>query len=85
MRMRCRCSVPENRDVLTAFGVASAAVMVVAYALESRGPRWIAVFALGCASTALYGILTRSWIFAVLEIVWSLLAVRRFIDRKETT
>ena len=71
--------------MLTAFGVASAVVMVVAYALEARSPTWIAVFAAGCASTALYGILTRSWIFAGLEIVWSVLAARRFIGRQEAT
>ncbi len=54
--------------------------MVVAYALEARGPVWIAVFAAGCASTALYAVLTRSWIFAGLELVWSVLAIRRFVD-----
>ena len=68
--------------MLTAFGAVSAAVMVGSYALEARTPAWILVFAAGCASTALYAVLTRSWIFAALEIVWSALAVRRFIDRQ---
>ena len=64
--------------MLTAFGVVSAVVMVAAYALEPRGAMWIAVFAVGCAATAIYGLLTRSWIFAGLEIVWSVLAVHRY-------
>ena len=83
--MRRGRSLPKDLVVLTAFGVASAVVMVVAYALESRGPTWIAIFAVGCASTALYGILTQSWIFAGLEIVWSALAVRRFIVVRESS
>lgn len=52
--------------------------MVGSYALEDRGPRWIAVFAVGCAATALYGALTGAWIFVVLESVWAVIAVMRF-------
>ena len=76
--MQRRRSLPDGLDVLTAFGVASAVVMVVAYALESRGRVWVAVFAFGCASTALYGILIGSWIFAILETVWAAIAINRF-------
>ncbi len=64
--------------MLTAFGVIAATVMVVSYALESRGSNWIAVFAGGCAATALYGVLTGAWIFVVLESVWAVIALRRF-------
>ena len=85
MRLRRSCPVRPNLGVLTAFGAVSAAVMVVAYALEARHPVWIAVFAAGCASTALYGVLTRSWIFVVLEVVWSALAIRRYLDQRTTT
>ena len=65
--------------MLTAFGVVSAIVMVVSYALEDRDRRWIAVFAAGCLSTAVYGVLSEAWIFAVLESVWSVIAIRRFL------
>ena len=43
--------------------------MIVAYTLEARDHRWIAVFAADCASTAFYGVQARSWIFATLEVV----------------
>jgi len=67
--------------VLTAFGIASATVMIASYRLENRGPAWVMVFAVGCASTALYAVLTRSWIFAALEAIWSVIALRRFTSR----
>jgi hypothetical protein len=63
--------------LLTIFGVAAALTMVVSYGLEPRGPRWIAAFAAGCAATAVYGVLTGAWIFAVLESVWTVLAIKR--------
>ena len=65
--------------MLTAFGVVAAATMVGAYALEPRGVHWIAVFAAGCAATALYGALTGAWIFVVLESVWAVIALNRFV------
>jgi hypothetical protein len=68
----------EGHLVLTAFGVVAASTMVIAYALESKGRIWIAVFALGCAATALYGALTGAWIFVVLETLWAAIAAERF-------
>ena len=64
--------------LITGFGVVAATTMVVAYGLESRGPRWIAVFAGGCLATAAYGVVTGAWIFAVLESVWAVVAIGRF-------
>lgn len=58
--------------------------MVAAYALEARDRLWIAVFAAGCASAAVYAVLTRSWIFAGLEFAWAALAIRRFVNHEET-
>lgn len=74
-----RLPVSPCGPVLTAFGVVAATTMVVAYALESRGRIWIAVFAVGCAATAAFGIATEAWIFATLETVWAAIAVRRFV------
>lgn len=64
--------------LITGFGILAATTMVAAYGLESRGPRWIAVFAGGCLATAVYGVVTGAWVFAVLESVWAALAVGRF-------
>jgi hypothetical protein len=70
--------VPEDHGVLTIFGIVSATTMVVAYGFEQRNPLWIAVFATGCLATAVYGVLTGAWVFAILETAWAVLAVRRF-------
>ena len=64
--------------MLTIFEVTAATSMVVSYAPEDRHQRWIAVFALGCVATAVYGILTRAWIFAGLETVWAVITMTRF-------
>ncbi len=64
--------------MLTAFGAAAAATMVTAYALESRGNGWILVFAAGCLGTAIYGVATEAWIFAVLETLWAGIAISRW-------
>jgi len=64
--------------MLTAFGVVAATTMVTSYALEDRHRYWIVVFAVGCAATALYGVLTGAWIFAVLETIWAAVALRKF-------
>lgn len=71
--------------MLTAFGVVAAATMVGAYALEPRGDVWIAVFAAGCAATALYGALTGAWIFVVLETVWAAVALARFRRARQSS
>lgn len=68
--------------MLTLFGVAAAATMVISYALEGRGARWIAVFAAACAATAVYGVASGAWVFAVLEAVWSAVALRRFMTHR---
>lgn len=69
--------------MLTVFGAVAATTMVVSYALEGKHQRWIAVFALGCAATSLYGFLTQAWVFAVLESVWAVIAVHRYRQQAE--
>ena len=65
--------------MLTVFGVIAAATMVASYALEDRHRNWIAVFAVGCAATAVYGVLTGAWIFVVLETLWAAVATRKYL------
>lgn len=80
--MRHRRRLSAGRVMLTAFGVISAATMVTAYSLETRAAVWIAVFAAGCAATAIYGLLIEAWIFAILESIWASIALRRFRARR---
>ena len=64
--------------VLTIYGATAVAFMMLMYALESRGPRFIAAFALGCALSSVYGFLAGTWPFGVVEAIWTLVALRRY-------
>ena len=69
-------------DGLTLFGVASVTVMLVAYALEERAPIWVLVFGLGCLSSGFYALLQGAWPFVVAEVIFSLVALRRWQKRR---
>jgi hypothetical protein len=52
--------------------------MMGMYALESRGPRYVFLFALGCFLSSAYGFLSGAWPFGVVELIWSTIAYRRY-------
>ncbi len=64
--------------MLTAFGVVVLTFMMLMYALERRGPRFVLAFAFGCALSSVYGFLAGAWPFGVVELIWSGIAVRRY-------
>jgi hypothetical protein len=66
-------------DWTTAFGVAALTFMMAMYALEHRHPGFILAFALGCALASTYGFLSGAWPFGVVEAIWCLIAVRKFM------
>jgi len=68
--------------VLTAFGVVVLTFMMLMYALERRGPRFILAFAVGCALSSVYGFLAGAWPFGVVEAVWCVIALRRYGRRR---
>ena len=55
--------------VLTAFGAAAVTFMVLMYALERRGPRFVLAFAVGCALSSVYGFLAGTWPFGIVEAI----------------
>lgn len=60
--------------------------MMLMYALESRGPAFIAAFACGCALSSSYGFLAGTWPFGIVEAIWSLIALRRYVVvRRDST
>lgn len=65
--------------LLTAFGAAAVSFMVVTYALERRHRGFVLAFAAGCLLSSAYGFLVGAWPFGVVEIVWSGIAVRRYL------
>ncbi len=66
--------------MLTAFGVVVLTFMMLMYALERRGPRFILAFAVGCALSSVYGFLAGTWPFGVVEAIWAVIALRRYIE-----
>jgi hypothetical protein len=64
--------------MVTIYGVCAVSFMMVMYALERKGRRFIAAFALGCLLSSAYGFLAHAWPFGVVEIVWSGVALTRF-------
>ena len=69
-------------DALTLFGVVSVSAMLLFYALEERAAVWVLAFAIACWSAALYGWLAGAWPFTLVEAVWGLVALRRFLRRR---
>jgi hypothetical protein len=54
--------------------------MMLMYALEARGARFVAAFACGCALSSSYGFLAGTWPFGAVEAIWSLIALRRYLS-----
>ena len=64
---------------LTLYGAAAVTAMLIAYACEHRSNWWVLVFALACAASSLYGWLAGMWPFGVVEGIWALVALRRWL------
>ena len=64
---------------ITIYGVVAVTFMMTMYALERRGPAFILAFAVGCLASAGYGFLAGAWPFGVVETIWSVIALRRYL------
>ncbi|HLX78738.1 MAG TPA: hypothetical protein VKR27_07625 [Acidimicrobiales bacterium] len=64
--------------MLTVYGAIVLTFMMLMYAFERRHPRFVLGFALGCALSASYGFLSGTWPFGVVEVIWCVIALRRF-------
>jgi hypothetical protein len=65
-------------NLLTLYGLFAVAAMVVCYALENRGRGFVLAFAVACLLGSAYGFLQGAWPFGLVEIVWSVVALRRW-------
>ena len=64
---------------LDLFGFLALLLGLVFYALEHRG-RWaIMGFASACALGSVYGFLQGAWPFGIVEAVWAVVAVNRWL------
>ncbi|NNN08250.1 MAG: hypothetical protein HKL85_03530 [Acidimicrobiaceae bacterium] len=66
--------------MITIYGVVAVSFMMLMYALEKRARIFIAAFALGCVLSSVYGFLSGAWPFGIVEALWSVIAVRRFVN-----
>ena len=66
-------------SLVTIYGVCAVTFMMVMYALEPRGRGFILAFAAGCLLSSAYGFLSGAWPFGVVEAVWAVVAVRRYL------
>jgi hypothetical protein len=66
---------------VTVFGVVAVTFMMIMYALESRHRGLVLAFALGCAMSSSYGFIAGVWPFGVVEAIWTVVAIRRYVTR----
>jgi hypothetical protein len=65
--------------MLTVFGASALAFMMLMYALERRHRLFVLAFAVGCALSSAYGFLAGTWPFGVVELLWVVIALRRYV------
>jgi hypothetical protein len=70
---------------VTIYGVCALTFMMLMYALERRGRAFVLAFALGCALSSSYGFLSGAWPFGVVEAIWTVIALRRYISAGRPT
>jgi hypothetical protein len=70
-------------DRLTAFGLVAVTAMLVCYALEPKSRWYVLGFTGACAMGSAYGFLQGAWPFGVVEGIWALVALGRFVRRSQ--
>lgn len=65
-------------SALNLFGLSAVTIMVVCYALEKRHRIFILAFAGSCLLASVYGFLQGAWPFGLVEVIWSVVAIRRW-------
>jgi hypothetical protein len=68
-------------DPLTLFGLFAVTMMLVCYALEDRSAWYVLAFAVACALGSAYGFLQGAWPFGIVEAIWAVIAIRRWLKR----
>jgi hypothetical protein len=70
---------------VTIYGVCAVTFMMIMYALEARHRNFVLAFAVGCVLSSIYGFLAGAWPFGIVELVWSGVAVRRWMTPPPST
>ncbi|MCH7801251.1 MAG: hypothetical protein IIC24_06870 [Chloroflexi bacterium] len=65
--------------MLTIFGSIAVSIMFLSYWLEPRSRWYVLIFAVASAATSLYSGLAEVYPIMVIEALWSLVALQRFV------
>ena len=71
--------------MLTIFGACAVTFMMLMYAFERRNRRFILAFAFGCVLSSAYGFLAGTWPFGVVEAIWAVIALWRYVQTSAET
>lgn len=74
---RTRQGIGDGRTF--AFGLAAVSFTLLCYARESGSHWWTFGFAVGCLFGSAYGFLQGAWPFGLVELIWFVVALRRWI------
>ncbi len=69
--------------MLTMFGVIAVSIMFLSYWTEERSKWLVLAFAIGSGMTALYSGLAEVYPITVIEGLWGLVALQRFVKRHQ--
>lgn len=69
-------------DGLTLFGLVAVSAMLLFYAFEDRHRHFVLAFAAACLAGSAYGFLQGAWPFGIVELVWAVIAFRRWQIRR---
>jgi hypothetical protein len=72
----------RNMSALTVFGLFAVTAMLVCYSLEHRAHWYILGFAVACVLGSAYGFLQGAWPFGIVEAIWAVVALRRWINAR---
>ncbi len=69
-------------DLLTIFGLFAITICLICYAMEERSHWWTLGFAISCLLSSIYGFLQGAWPFGVIEIIWLIVALKKWWSRR---
>lgn len=70
-------------STLNILGAVDLTAMMVFYALEPKSRSYTLLFGLTCIGSSTYGFLSGTWPFGIIEAVWTIIALRKFIKLKK--
>lgn len=69
-------------SLLSLFGLFAVSAMLLCYALEERRSTFTLGFAVACLLGSVYGFLQGAWPFGLVEAIWAVVAVRRWVRKR---